>query len=179
LNWINGAVSHEGGFKKAVRWFKGETARATYLIQPHIVPVVHPSLTLHFLDSLKSNHKMSAQIGLIYGDWDEMNKPERVITNQMELVKKHNQTSRQNVTLFRPGQYGTRVVIGSHGGRMENAFRASRSCKIVEILPLEESGAYPNQGKPEFPPMFEGEREELKSVTPFVRIGEELCPKVV
>jgi capsular polysaccharide biosynthesis protein len=56
----------------------------------------------------------------------------------------------QAIALFERAE----LVIGSHGGAMYNALWASRMAKVVEILPINDLGGYPDQGAPQSAPQW-------------------------
>jgi hypothetical protein len=169
--WISGCVPYlltRYGFKEIHQRHGANGLRndfcAKTLVLPEIVPVVHPILTQHFIDGLKLNHAVADTIILISRNQSDQSKYERIITNQDDLADQLKSKYGDKFVLFRPVGFSTaesielfqraEVVIGSHGGAMYNALWASRGCKVIEILPLLENGAYPDQRHPQSAPTF-------------------------
>jgi hypothetical protein len=117
-----------------------------------------------FLDRLRLNFSVRDRIVLVSRSSADPGKPARMIYNQGDLEAALSAKFGDQFVVFHSGATGiaqavalferATLVIGSHGGAMYNALWASRDCKIVEILPLRNDGAYPDQKQPDGPGTF-------------------------
>jgi hypothetical protein len=154
------------GFKAAIAWQRSsdQEISAKRIVLAQVVPVVHPIFIHRFLDRLQLNHSVQDRIVLVSRVAADGCKGERVMKNQRDLEAALAARFGDQFAVFRPLVMGiaqavalfqrAALVIGSHGGAMYNALWASRNCKIVEILPLRDNGAYPDQTEPNRPGMF-------------------------
>jgi hypothetical protein len=144
------------GFKSAETASSGFCAKK--LILPKMVPVLHPIFTQTTINWLRLNHAVAKLIVLVSRTEADTGKYERMIENQAALEAAMSARFGQRFVVFRPAETQGKaaielfekaeVVMGSHGGALYNALWANRNAKIVEILPVNRYGGYPDQGKP-------------------------------
>jgi capsular polysaccharide biosynthesis protein len=90
---------------------------------------------------------------------------QRFILNQDDVVRKLTEVyGAERVVLFDHKQYtldetielfaSAKAIIGAHGGGLYNQFFASKSCIIVEIMPVRANGLYPDQRSASEEPSF-------------------------
>jgi hypothetical protein len=137
---------------------------ARTLILPKIVPVLHPLLTRNFLDRLRLNHSVRDRVILVSRTVGDGTQDSRLVLNQATLEAKLREVYGTQFTVFHAGPdkedqaielfQRARIIIGSHGGAMYHAMWAGRSAKVVELVPVEETGLYPGMPDINGPPPF-------------------------
>ena len=148
------------GFKDVRR---GSTVSAKKLVLPEIVPVIHPKFYEVFRQAMNFDHYGADKIVFVSRKLSKASKKERIILNQDIIIKELTKKYGKKVVLYKPTNSFTdsykifekaKVIIGSHGGGMYNAFYAPPHAKIVEIMPITSSGLYYKQLKPTNRPPF-------------------------
>jgi capsular polysaccharide biosynthesis protein len=163
--WTTNAIPHlleRYGFR-AVK-ARGGTISAKKIVLPKIVPVIHPLFTQNFLDRLQLDHSRQDKVILVSRTYSDQTKQKRLILNQKALEARLKIMFGRHFVVFHAGAKSinesiriferAKMVIGSHGGAMYNALWASQNAQIVEIMPVEYSGAYPEQYALAYMPPF-------------------------
>lgn len=145
------------GFMKVVSNEMDISAKT--LIIPRVSPMVHPILSKDFVDKLKLNHSMPADLVILVSRGSEDGtKSSRIIINQNELEELLRNEYKKEFVVFHPSMANpeeairlfqrAKIIIGSHGGGLYNAFWAREGIAVVEIMPETEDGRY--YGQPDF-----------------------------
>jgi hypothetical protein len=130
---------------------------AKTLILAQIVPRLHPLFTRHFIDRMRFSYSALDRVVFVSRNSNTHNGNQaRIIMNEDDLVEELKKVYGSQFVVFDPATTPyeeafdvfarARAVIGSHGGGLSNTLWASRKAPLIEIMPVQADGVYPEQG---------------------------------
>jgi hypothetical protein len=134
---------------------KGEI-KAKKLILPLIAPKIHPLLSQHFVDRMQlANQEKGDRVILVSRKVGAGLMGQRFILNEAALQDALRAKYGDDFEVFVPSTdrfeaamelfVKASVVLGSHGGGLYNVLWGNRNTKLLEIMPVQENGVYPEQ----------------------------------
>jgi len=146
------------GFNNIKAHRREEVVSASRLIIVPTVRVIHPYFFNWFTSHIKIPDTKRDKIIMLPRDSEHGGGGSRIIGNFQELINTLEKQYPKQVVVFSSKKSSNintiinlfstaKFIIGPHGGAFYNQFFSPQSTKIVEMIPMQESGMYPSQNQ--------------------------------
>jgi len=153
------------GFSKIIKSISNADYSAKTLIYIESTPRIHPEYFLNLRNMLELREVEHKKVIWLSRKPSNSYYSQRYIINEGEIVSAlQKKYGRNNVVSYDHTKYQlnetielfseAKIIIGAHGGAFYNQFFSSKDAIIVEIMPVQESGLYPDQDSFQTQPSF-------------------------